>query len=104
MNTTSLVKRAALSAVGVYAYIALLAVLVQHSLFGASPPWWLGASLGLTIFVISASVTGSLVLLKPLTLYLDGNKRDALRLFVYTIAALACIAVLVALVLVSAFL
>ena len=51
----------------------------------------------LTIFVISASITGSLVLLKPAMLYMDGHKKAALQLFAYTVASLAAIALLVGL-------
>ena len=43
----------------------------------------------LLLFVISAAVTGSLVLGRSVLWYLDGRKGDALRLFSTTIGALA---------------
>lgn len=102
MNTSSLVKRAVVSAIGVYAYIALLTSVAFNAekLFGAVEPGWLGPTLFLTLFVVSACVTGSLVLLKPAMLYADGRKREALQLFGFTVAALAAIALVVVLVLV----
>ena len=103
MNTSSLVKRAAVSALGVYAYILALVTVVINAekLFGPVEPGWLGPTLFMTVFVLSASVTGSIVLLKPVTLYADGNKKDALRLFGYTIVALAAVALVVGVVLVT---
>jgi heme O synthase-like polyprenyltransferase len=102
MNTSSLVKRAALSALGVYAYIAVLVLVVFNAekLFGPVEPGWLGPTLFLTLFVVSACLTGTMVLLKPVMLYADGNKKDALRLFGYTVISLAAIALIVAIILV----
>ncbi len=60
-----------------------------------NPPWWLGASLFLTVFVVSACVTGTIVLLKPAMLYMDGKKKESLHLFLFTIIALAIIALIV---------
>lgn len=102
MNTSSLMKRAAVSALGVYAYIALLilAAFNAEKLFGSVEPGWLGPTLFLTLFIVSACVTGTMVLLKPVTLYVDGNKKEALHLFGYTVIALAIIALIVAIILV----
>lgn len=43
----------------------------------------------LLMFVISASVVGSLILGKPILLYLDGKKKEAVELFFLTIGWLA---------------
>jgi hypothetical protein len=103
MNTSSLVKRAAISALGVYLYIALLvgAAFNAEKLFGTVEPGWLGPTLFLTLFVVSACITGTLVLLKPVLLYADGNKKDAVHLFGYTVISLAIIALVVATLLVT---
>jgi len=100
MTTSSLVRRAAASALGVYVYIALLTIIGKLTMFGAQPPWWLGASLFILLFVVSACVTGTLVLLKPVLLYVNGAKRDAVRLFAATVIAMAVIALVVGVVLV----
>lgn len=103
MTTAQLAKRAVLSALGVYLYIFALVSVVFNAekLFGSVEPGWLGPTLFLTIFVLSAAVTGSLVLLKPVMLYADGNRKDALRLFSFTVVALAGIALVVAVILVT---
>jgi len=39
----------------------------------------------LLLFVCSAAITGFLVLGKPIMLYIDGKKKEAIRLLSYTI-------------------
>lgn len=51
----------------------------------------------LTLFVLSAAVTGGLVLGKPVLMYLDNQKSDAIKLFIYTLCWLA-LAVIVSLI------
>ncbi len=95
-----LLKRALFNALGVFAYVVLFAWLVfttgQRFSGSIQSPGWLNGTLVLMLFIISASVTGSLVLLKPILLYIEGQKKAALTLFVYTISCLAIIALLVA--------
>jgi hypothetical protein len=43
----------------------------------------------LTLFVLSAAITSSLILGKPILLFLNGEKTEAVRLFLYTIGWLA---------------
>lgn len=96
MTNSSLIKKAALSALGVFAYVALLAALLQNiqRFVGEIQPGILAAAATLTLFIISACVTSSLVLLRPVLMYLEGSKKDALKLFSYTVASLAVLAVL----------
>ena len=54
----------------------------------------LGPIAFLLVFVVSASITGSLVLGKPILMYLDGQKTEAVKLFMYTIGWLAIIAII----------
>ena len=42
----------------------------------------------LLLFVLSAALTGSLVFGKPIMLYIDGKKKEAISLFAYTIGML----------------
>ena len=42
----------------------------------------------LLVFILSALITGSLVLGKPIMLYLDGQKKEAVRMIFYTGASL----------------
>lgn len=73
-------------AAGVFIYVAGVAWLVFNSqrLFGR-PASFLVPLFVLLLFVISASVTGLLVLGKPTHLYLSGLKRDAFTLLFVTL-------------------
>ncbi len=97
MNTSLLVKKAVLNAVGVTAYVLALTWFMNHAqqLSGTQQPDWLVGTFMLLLFMVSACVTGALVLLKPILMYLDGAKRDALRLLAYTVVSLVIIAVIV---------
>lgn len=44
--------------------------------------------IALLLFILSALITGSLVLGKPLMLYLDGKKAEAVKMVFYTGASL----------------
>jgi len=47
----------------------------------------------LSLFTLSAAVMGYLFLYQPLLLLLDGHKKDAVKLFLQTVAAFAVITV-----------
>lgn len=49
----------------------------------------------LLLFVLSASVVGALILGGPVLMYLDGRKKEAINMFVWTLLCLAVIIVLV---------
>jgi len=49
----------------------------------------------LLLFVLSTAITGALVLGKPILLYLDNKKEDALKLFGWTLGWLAVMVILV---------
>ncbi len=97
MHTSSIARKAVLSAVGVTAYVALLVLFMNNGqrILGPQPGVLMGM-LMLLVFIISACVTGSLVLLRPALWYVDGKKRDALRLLAYTVVALVVVALIVA--------
>jgi hypothetical protein len=90
MKKSNLLKRGVLHSLGVIAYISLLIPIMTNGekIFGAADNRVLSPLIFLLLFIISALVTGSLVLAKPLMLYLDGSKREAVRLLVYTGASL----------------
>lgn len=79
-----LIQQSFLLALGEAAYIALVALLMftVQKLFGAKPdPAIIAPIAFLLLFVISASISGALIVGKPLMLYLDGQKKEALQLF-----------------------
>lgn len=79
-----IVKLAFLLALGEAAYITLVALFMftVGKLFGDKPdPEIIAPIAFLLLFVISAAISGALILGRPLMLYLDGQKKQALRLF-----------------------
>jgi len=87
MNKKNLLARAFLDALGVAIYAVAFAYFISNSQqwLGPLPNIWLGFAMMIMIFIISACVTGSLVLLKPVLLYLEGQKKEAVHLFAYTL-------------------
>lgn len=86
-----ILKVAALNAAGTTLYIALVATFFTNTsrLFANSPEHIILIPMAmLLLFVLSASVTGSLVLGRPILWYLDGKKKEAVALFVTTLAFL----------------
>jgi hypothetical protein len=69
-------------ALGEAGYILLVAFLMKNAnnIFG-NTPGILGIIAFLMLFVLSAAVSGALVLGKPVLLYLEGKKKEALELF-----------------------
>jgi len=49
----------------------------------------------LMLFVVSATVSGALVFGKPVLLYLDGKKQDAVKLFLTTLGWMVVILILI---------
>jgi hypothetical protein len=87
-----IIKLAFLLALGEGIYISLVALLMfsVQKLFGAKPdPAIIAPIAFLLLFVISAAISGALILGKPLMLYLDGQKKEALQLFGCILAWLA---------------
>lgn len=86
--TKKLIQTAFLCALGEVAYISLVAtgMFIVGKLFGDKPdPEIIAPIAFLLLFVISAAVSGALILGKPVMLYLDGQKPAALKLFGFTL-------------------
>lgn len=83
-------KTGFVSALGTLVYIMVVAAIMQNGdrLFGEMDNF-LGPISFLLLFTLSAIVVGGLVLGKPLMLYLDGKKREAVSLFLAIAAWLA---------------
>jgi len=71
-----------------FLYISGVAWLLSNGqdIFGPDEPknFWIPATM-LLIFVFSATITAALVLGRPLMLYLDGAKKEALKFFGATV-------------------
>jgi hypothetical protein len=90
MKNSQLAIRAILNSVGVTVYIFLVSLIMNNGdkLFGASDNNAVAPIAFLLLFIFSALVTGGLILAKPIMLYLDGQKRESLKLLFYTGASL----------------
>jgi hypothetical protein len=66
-------------------------------IFGRVTSFW-GPLAVLMLFVVSATIVGTLVLGRSILLYLDGKKNEALRFFGWTIGWLATLTLVVFLV------
>lgn len=86
MKNCKLIKRGALHAFGVLVYIVLISFFMNNAndWFGENDRGILAPVSMLLLLVFSALVTGSLVLAKPIMLYLDGQKKESIKLLFYT--------------------
>jgi hypothetical protein len=84
-------------AILIFFYIYGVVILMSNAqrLFGAINNNILGAIAFLLLFVVSALITGTLVLGLPIYLFLNGEKIEALKMFFYTAGWLILIAILV---------
>ena len=92
MTNSKLIFWAVVDAAGVAAYVTLVALFMSNGerIFGGDENFIVPIVL-LLLFIISALVTGSLVLGRPIYLFLGGLKREAVKLLVYTFICLAII-------------
>ncbi len=90
-NKSSVFPVAALNALSTAVYIACVAAFMSHTadIFnGVKEETALIPFAMILLFVVSASITGSLVLGRPILWYLDGKKKEAVMLFAATLACL----------------
>ncbi len=103
MKKNEYILKSFMRAGGVFAYVsALVSIAFLTQGMSKNFPDILAPVFMLTIFIISASVTGYLVLGKPIELYLGGAKREAVKMLFATIAWLALFLIVVAGVLILA--
>ena len=81
---------ALVNALGTMLYITFVVGIMSNAemIFGQMDHW-VGTVAFLLLFVLSAAVTGGLVIGRPIWWYLEGNKKEAVKLFVGTVAWLA---------------
>lgn len=96
MPNSKLIKYALLNSVGVFIYVTSVATIMQNGekIFGERENFF-GPIAFLMLFVLSATVCGALVLGRPILFYLDGLKKEAVKLFGYTIGWLLAITIVV---------
>lgn len=86
MKKSKLILRAILHSLGIFAYIFILAAFMNKASdwFGQNDQGVVAPIIFLLMFVFSALITGGLVLAKPVMLYVDGQKKDGVKLLIYT--------------------
>ncbi|MBU6426998.1 hypothetical protein KGQ27_02040 [Patescibacteria group bacterium] len=96
MNKNNIIKYALANALWTALYVILIGVFLNNAplIFGRQPGI-VAPIVILLLFVLSAVVCGALFLGKPILWYLEGNKREALSLFGYTLLVFFVVTVLV---------
>lgn len=86
MPRSKIILHSLLHALGVGAYIIMVALLMNNGerLFGSMNNLWGPAAL-LLLFTVSAAITGLLVFGRPVYLFLNGQKKEALQFLFFTI-------------------
>jgi hypothetical protein len=86
MKNQTLAKWGIIHAFGVLVYVSLIATFMSNGSkwFGEADQAIVTPIAALLLFVFSALVTSGLVLGKPIMLYLDGHKKEAVKLLFFT--------------------
>ncbi|PIR95872.1 hypothetical protein COT93_00170 [Candidatus Falkowbacteria bacterium CG10_big_fil_rev_8_21_14_0_10_37_18] len=85
MNNKKLIVNASLNTLGVLVYIYLVSLILNNGdrIFGKLASQIIGPMFFLLLFVFSALITSWLILGKPILLYLEGLKKESIRLLFY---------------------
>lgn len=86
MKKKNIVQWSLINGLAVVAYVSLIAWLFStgERVFGKMSTFW-GPFALLLLLVLSAAIVGYLVFGRPIILYLENQKKSALRLLAYTI-------------------
>jgi len=91
MKKTNILKYAAVHALGAALYVALVVTLIENEALNAGGNETLTAFAVLMLFSVSAGIMASLIFGRPLMWYLDGKKKEAVKLVGATIGFMAII-------------
>ena len=86
MKEKKIMQYSLIHAVLTVVYIFLVALLMQNGdkIFGRINDF-VGVAAFLLLFVMSATIVGALVLGKPVMLYIDGDKKEGVKMLVFTV-------------------
>ncbi|MCX6794623.1 MAG: hypothetical protein NTY31_01295 [Candidatus Falkowbacteria bacterium] len=95
MKNSKLIGAAILNSLGVTIYVFLVAQIMNNGekIFGKMAGPFAPVAF-LLLFVFSALMTGGLILGRPIILFLDGQKKEGLKLLFYTGACLLILLIL----------
>lgn len=96
MKKSEYFSKSLINALGVLVYVSIVAFLIFNGehIFDNKPSFLIPLFM-LLLFIISASVTGLLVMGKPIHLYLSGFKKESFILLFTTLAWLALFIVVI---------
>src|SRR3989338_7168395 len=97
VDNKKLFLRGVLNSLGTVIYIIAVTTFLNNAqrIFGKEDNSFFIPIIMMLLFVLSALITGSFVLGKPIMLYLDGQKKEGVTLLLYTAFGLAVILALV---------
>jgi len=103
MKKSEFILKSFLHSAGVAVYVTGLSLFVNNAqkLFGPKDNKFFIPIFMLLLFIISASITALLVLGKPISLYLQGLRKEAWQFLFYTLGWLAVFLVIVGIILAS---
>ena len=101
MKESQNIAQSFLHSAGVVVYITCVSAFLSNAnkIFGNEEHKFVIPIFMLLLLIISASITGLLVLGKPVSLYLDGQKKEAWTFLLYTLGWLAVFLVAVGVIL-----
>lgn len=87
MNKNILLKKSFINAFGMVLYVTLVAIFMKNieRIFSGHEDGVTAPIFMLLLFVTSATISAGLIIGKPVMLYLDNQKQDAIKLFGYTV-------------------
>lgn len=87
MNKNTLIKKSFINAFGMLVYVVMVATFMRNveRIFAGHKDSVAAPIFMLLLLVTSASITAGLIVGKPVMLYLDNQKQDAVKLFAYTV-------------------
>lgn len=96
MKNSKLIMSGFLNALGIFAYIVGISFIMRNGdkIFGRMNNFLAPAAF-LLLFVLSAAITGALALGRPVVLYFENFKREAVKLFFYTTGWLLAITIII---------
>jgi ABC-type Fe3+-siderophore transport system permease subunit len=90
-------KKGIVNALGAFTYVAAIVLFIaslQNPNTPDPPEFQILVPIGfLMLFVLSAAVMGMLIFGAPVMLYIDGKKKEAVKLLAWTVGSLAAITV-----------
>ncbi|OGZ34148.1 MAG: hypothetical protein A2Y98_02330 [Candidatus Portnoybacteria bacterium RBG_19FT_COMBO_36_7] len=95
MKNSKILSWSIINSLAAFVYISGVAWLMFNGekFFGKAESFWMPVAL-LLLFVISATIVGALILGRPILLYLDGKKSDAITLLAYTVGCLFIVTII----------